>query len=137
MRTAASHLVRVELAEPPVVTNAAGPPIRHDPSVRGAFACAMIAAGLLLRSAWAFSAELGADGSGAIGSPEPHASPTRRDQVRVQPRAWEFTPPYGRHDLTSEHARVVDELYAELMRATPQARKEITGEARPLRALVG
>jgi hypothetical protein len=36
--------------------------------------------------------------------------------ARVQPRAWEFSPPYHAPDLSPDSARAVDELYEQLMR---------------------
>lgn len=50
------------------------------------------------------------------------ATATARQGVRVQPRAWEFAPPYRQPDLSPESARNVDRLYDELIGWTPSKR---------------
>jgi hypothetical protein len=51
-------------------------------------------------------------------APAPSSSSlaTRRDRVRVQPRVWEFTPPYGTPDLSPESVRELELLYDRLIR---------------------
>jgi hypothetical protein len=83
-----------------------------------AAATANIAIGL---ASWAvldhaIGAELDTGYAGAIVSPYQAAPGEERPRAHVQPRAWEFAPPYGKPDLTAEKARVVDQLYDNLMR---------------------
>jgi hypothetical protein len=94
------------------------PPAR-GPAVRGTFLRAAVVVGIFARSLQASAAGLDAVESPAIVSSTPASAPALapREQVRVQPRAWEFAPPYGRSDLSPERARTVDELYIELMRS--------------------
>jgi hypothetical protein len=63
----------------------------------------------------AVGAELNADHAGAIGASYAAALGAERPRAHVQPRAWEFAPPYGKPDLSDEKARVVDQLYDHLM----------------------
>ena len=39
----------------------------------------------------------------------------RTRRVRVQPQAWEFAPPYGEPDISSQSARTVEQLYEQLI----------------------
>ena len=64
---------------------------------------------------WAYSAAAGPDASGAVELPSPIEFMMPQRPVRVQPRAWEFAPPY-KSDLSPDSARAVDELYGQLMR---------------------
>jgi hypothetical protein len=64
----------------------------------------------------AIGAELDAGYDGEIISPYQAAPGTERPRAHVQPHAWEFAPPYGKPDLSAEKARVVDQLYDNLMR---------------------
>jgi hypothetical protein len=99
-------------------------PVRRGLTIPGAFARAAIVAGLFVQSVHASAAGLDAGESPAIVPPTPARPAGGREQVRVQPRAWEFAPPYGIPDLPPERARIVDQLYEELMRSTPSAGKE-------------
>jgi hypothetical protein len=100
------------------------PPAR-GPAIRGTFLRAAVVVGIFARSLQASAAGLDAVESPAIVSSTPARALTPREQVRVQPRAWEFAPPYGRSDLSPERARTVDELYIELMRsAAPKGTEE-------------
>jgi hypothetical protein len=64
----------------------------------------------------ATGAELDTAYVGTIGSSYQAAPGEERPRAHVQPRAWEFAPPYGKPDLSAEKARVVDQLYDNLMR---------------------
>jgi hypothetical protein len=94
-------------------------PIRHGLTIAGALVRTVVGTGLFVQSLCASAAGLDADESRAIGPPAPAPTLARRAQGRVQPRAWEFAPPFGKPDLSPERAQIVDQLYVELMRQTP------------------
>ena len=51
-----------------------------------------------------------------IGSLLPPMAPLPQGAVIVQPRAHQFSPPYGRPDVSDDKARQLDELYVAIMR---------------------
>jgi hypothetical protein len=63
---------------------------------------------------WVYSAAARPEASGAVELPS-QIEFMPQHPVRVQPRAWEFAPPY-KSDLSPDSARTVDELYDHLMR---------------------
>ena len=99
--------------------SAARPAAPRATTVSGALALAAVAADLFVCSPCAYAAGLDGDRTAAIVPAIPTTSETRQPQARVQPRAWEFAPPYGKPDLSPENARRVEQLYVEVMRAAP------------------
>jgi hypothetical protein len=82
------------------------------------FVLAAVAAGIFALSPCAYGAGLGADPFDTVGSGSSVERVAPRPGVRVQPRAWEFMPPYHDPDLSPDSARAVDQLYDKLMRRT-------------------
>jgi hypothetical protein len=64
---------------------------------------------------YAHSAAKRLDAFAAVGLPSRIDFVTPQQPVQVQPRGWQFAPPF-KSDLSPDSARAVDELYSQLMR---------------------
>ena len=87
---------------------------RAVPRIIGRWALAAVAAGCLAISISVFGADLGTGYTGAIAVPAHPAPPGRRPIP-----AYPIDPPAAKPDRSVERARVVDQVYEELMRWTP------------------
>lgn len=85
----------------------------------GSVAIAALCAAFLIFPPDCLGADAAADPQRAANPAPPAGRGILDGRVRVQPRAWEFMPPYGKPDVSMKSARGVDRLYDELIGKSP------------------